>query len=111
VFGALDDKDVAGIVAPLCAPIDGWQLAALDGCSPRGLAAAPLHARFAAAAPAAAPVLHADPQAALAAARSLAQPGDRIVAFGSFYIAAAALAAALADDFGCVNLEPRLPQV
>ena len=111
VFGALDDKDVAGIVAPFGALIDEWELAALDGCSPRGLAATALQSRFAAAAPAAACSLHGDPEAALASARARARPGDRIVAFGSFYVAAAVLAAMIAPDSGCINADPRLPQV
>jgi len=43
--------------------------------------------------PSAAVAAHGDPRAALAAARAQAQPGDRIVAFGSFYVAAEVLAA------------------
>ena len=93
VFGALDDKDVAGIVTPLRTRIDAWLLAALDGLSPRGLAAAPLQARVLAVAPSATAAVHDDPRAALAAARTQARPGDRIVAFGSFYVAAEVLAA------------------
>jgi len=111
VFGALDDKDVAGIVAPLGALIDQWELAALDVCSPRGLAAPVLQSRFSAAAPDLASSLHGDPAAALASARRRALPGDRVVAFGSFHIAAAALAAMIADDSGCINAELRLRQV
>jgi dihydrofolate synthase/folylpolyglutamate synthase len=98
VFGALDDKDVAGIVAPLQAQVDAWLLAALDGLSPRGLAAAPLWARVHAGAPSVVAASHDDPRAALAAARSQARPGDRIVAFGSFYVAAEVLAAMDARD-------------
>jgi dihydrofolate synthase/folylpolyglutamate synthase len=93
VFGALDDKDVAGIIAPLQAQVDGWLLAALDRLSPRGLAATPLQARMQAAAPTMVVSSGGDPRAALAAARSQARPGDRIVAFGSFYVAAEVLAA------------------
>jgi len=93
VFGALDDKDVAGIVAPLLDQVDQWLLAGLDGLTSRGLAATSLHARVRAAAPSAAASVHDDPRAALAAARSLARPDDRIVAFGSFYVAAEVLAA------------------
>jgi dihydrofolate synthase/folylpolyglutamate synthase len=93
VFGALDDKDVAGIIAPLQAQVDVWLLAALDRLSPRGLAATPLQARVQAAAPTIAVSSGNDPRAALAAARSQARPGDRIVAFGSFYVAAEVLGA------------------
>src|SRR6185312_16414356 len=42
VFGALDDKDVRGIVEPLRAAIDGWHLAGLANDSPRGLSASAL---------------------------------------------------------------------
>ncbi|HEY8329191.1 MAG TPA: bifunctional folylpolyglutamate synthase/dihydrofolate synthase, partial [Rhodanobacter sp.] len=35
---------------------------------------------------------HADVAAALAAARATAQPGERILAFGSFFVASAVLA-------------------
>lgn len=93
VFGALDDKDIAGIVAPLLAHVDHWLLAALDGLSPRGLAGAQLQARIHAAAPSAAAAMYGDPRAALAAARSRARPDDRILAFGSFYVAGEVLAA------------------
>jgi dihydrofolate synthase/folylpolyglutamate synthase len=93
VFGALDDKDIAGIVAPLLEHVDCWMLAALDGLSPRGLAGAQLQARVHAAAPSAAATTYGDPRAALAAARSRARPDDRILAFGSFYVAGEVLAA------------------
>src|SRR5262249_46754705 len=44
VFGALGDKDAAGIVAPLSGAITQWHLAGLDRDSPRGLDAAALRA-------------------------------------------------------------------
>ncbi len=98
VFGALDDKDVAGIVTPLLTQIDQWLLTALDGQSPRGLTAASLYARVRTAAPSVAAGTHDNPRAALATARSVARPDDRIVAFGSFYVAAEVLAAMDAPD-------------
>jgi dihydrofolate synthase/folylpolyglutamate synthase len=92
VFGALADKDVGGIVAPLSMRIDCWHLAGLDAMTSRGLRVADLRERVAAAAPtAAAIVTHANPREALAAAQRQAGEGDRIVAFGSFYVAADAL--------------------
>ncbi len=92
VFGALADKDVGGIVAPLSLRIDRWHLAGLDAMSPRGLSVDDLRTRVAgAAASSAAIVTHANPRDALAAAQQQAVAGDRIVAFGSFYVAAVAL--------------------
>ncbi len=92
VFGALADKDVGGIAAPLSPRIDRWHLAGLDALTSRGLRVADLRERLSAAAPPPAPLeTHADPREALAAAQQQAGEGDRIVAFGSFYIAAAAL--------------------
>ncbi len=87
VFGALADKDIPGIVAPLMPHIARWNLCALDAESPRGLNAAQLHERVA--------VAHADEHAsvdaALDAASAQATTADRILAFGSFFVAAPAL--------------------
>jgi len=92
VFGALADKDVGGIVAPLSLRIDRWYLAGLDAMTSRGLAVAELRERVAATASRLAPIVsHADPRDALAAAQRQAAEGDRIVAFGSFYVASVAL--------------------
>jgi len=93
VFGALDDKDVGGIVTPLLPYVDGWILAGLAGLTPRGLPAVQLQAHVRAVA---SPNLAAacdDPRAALARARALASPLDRVVAFGSFYVAGEVLEA------------------
>ena len=89
VFGALADKDVAGIVAPLHVHVARWHLAALDRDTPRGLDAAGLQARLDA--PSAALEPHASVREALNAAAGVARAGDRIFAFGSFFVAAAAL--------------------
>ena len=92
VIGALADKDVGGIVAPLSPLVDRWHLAGLDALTSRGLRVGDLRERLAAAAPRPASILtHANPRDALAAAQRQAGEGDRIVAFGSFYVAAAAL--------------------
>jgi dihydrofolate synthase/folylpolyglutamate synthase len=92
VFGALADKDVGGIVAPLSLRIDRWHLAGLDILTSRGLRVADLRERLAAAAPPTVALeTHANPCEALAAAQRRAGEGDRIVAFGSFYVAAATL--------------------
>jgi dihydrofolate synthase/folylpolyglutamate synthase len=88
VFGALSDKDVAGIVAPLDASIETWFIGGLDADTPRGLSADALRARMVSAR---APVSFASVDAALAAAARASGPDDLVVAFGSFFVAAAAL--------------------
>jgi dihydrofolate synthase/folylpolyglutamate synthase len=87
VYGALADKDVAGVAAPLRGLIERWHLAGLDRHSPRGLTGPALAAIVGTADGR----VHADPADALAAAFGEARPGDRILAFGSFFVAAAAL--------------------
>jgi len=91
LFGALDDKDVPGIVAPLLAHVDAWVLCGLDAVTSRGLSTAKLGDRFSGAAPSTITTMSAGPSTGLRRAREMAGPGDRIVAFGSFYVAAAAL--------------------
>ena len=90
VFGALGDKDAAGIVAPLAGAIARWHLAGLDRDSPRGLDAAALRVRVAQL-PESAVATHADVAAALDAALAGAAAEDRVLAFGSFFVAAATL--------------------
>ena len=92
VFGALGDKDVRGVVGALAADIDAWFLAGLDQDSPRGLDARSLRAAVEATLDASAVhASEANAAAALAAAFANAQRGDRVIAFGSFFVAAAAL--------------------
>ena len=90
VFGALDDKDVAGVVQRLLPRVDHWLLASLPG--PRGLDAATLHERLRAAGIDIAAEHHASPHSALCAAKEAAGEGDRIVVFGSFLTVAAVMA-------------------
>ncbi|MFT3793065.1 MAG: bifunctional tetrahydrofolate synthase/dihydrofolate synthase [Rudaea sp.] len=90
VFGALGDKDVAGIVAPLAARIDAWFIADLAADTPRGLAAPDLAARMDAAF-ALPREMFVDVGRALEAAFAPARPQDRVLAFGSFHVAAPAL--------------------
>lgn len=87
VFGALSDKDVAGIVTPLVPHIAQWHITGLDADSPRGLNAAQLRERM----PSLPAGAHASVDAALDAASAQAMADDRILAFGSFFVAAAAL--------------------
>ncbi len=88
VFGALDDKDVRGIVEPLAAAIGAWHLAGLSNDSPRGLTSSALVERVEGVAVAG---VHDAVALALAAAFDRAASADRVVAFGSFFVAAAAL--------------------
>ena len=92
VYGALADKDVAGVIGALGARIDHWHLAGLDRATPRGMAVAALAAILQQTLPQALFDTHADVATALAAARATAQPGERILAFGSFFVASAVLA-------------------
>ena len=98
VFGALADKDIPGIVEPLAAKIDRWFIGSLDAETPRGLAASDLVARMSTTE---APQhdTFADIDRALDAAFVAAQPGDRVLAFGSFHVAAPALAWAARHRF------------
>ncbi len=99
VFGALSDKDIAGIVAPLAARIDFWFIGGLDAETPRGLAATDLLARMQSAGQSIGHELFADVDGALDAALAAARPGERILAFGSFHVAAPALAWAARNGF------------
>lgn len=92
VYGALADKDVAGVLAALGTRVAHWHLAGLDHDSPRGLSVEALTDALQQALPSAAYDAHPDVSAALAAARAQAQPGDCILAFGSFFVAGAVLA-------------------
>lgn len=102
VFGSMQDKDIAGVVARLKGQIDHWYLAALP--TPRAaatetLAAAlqaagvELHADGGAAADGSGTVRHFEnPEAAYAEALKQASENDRIVVFGSFYTVAGVMA-------------------
>ncbi|MEP6882761.1 MAG: bifunctional tetrahydrofolate synthase/dihydrofolate synthase [Dokdonella sp.] len=95
VFGALADKDVEGIVEAVQVQIDGWQLASLDGDSARGLSSSSLAERLQGRIDPSALHFHPSVAAALDSALAMANPEDRIIAFGSFFVAAPALARAL----------------
>ncbi len=89
VFGALRDKDLAGIVRALARQITRWHLATLDG--PRGTTAAEL-ARVLKAEGIDAPCdLHETPALAFEAARMQAGETDKIAVFGSFLTVAAVM--------------------
>ncbi|MFZ5638214.1 MAG: bifunctional tetrahydrofolate synthase/dihydrofolate synthase [Pseudomonadota bacterium] len=92
VFAALGDKDVVGVVEALAGRIDRWWLAGLADAGPRGLATDAFAARLAGTS-AATGTPCATVAEALAAARRDTPRGGRILVFGSFHTAAAALAA------------------
>ncbi len=92
VFAALADKDVVPVVEAFDGLVDGWFLAGIDDAGPRNQNAEVLAAKLAATG-ACAGERHATVADALAAALAQARAGDRVLAFGSFHTAAAALAA------------------
>ena len=88
VCGILADKDVEAIVTALAPQVRRWIAVGLEGA--RALAPAALAQRIAAAG--AVSVLAAnDVAAGLAQARAECQPGDRVLAFGSFLTVGPAL--------------------
>jgi dihydrofolate synthase/folylpolyglutamate synthase len=90
VFAALGDKDAAGVASALDGLVDAWHLAGLEEAGPRGLGVEAFAARLAGS-PAADGTRHRTVRAALAAALREAAPGDRVLVFGSFHTAAAAI--------------------
>ena len=98
VFGMLNDKDLAGVVAKLGSRVDHWYCAGLPG--PRGASGEDLARQVGQALPAApaggenpSVQAYADPAAAFSAARERAAENDRIVVFGSFLTVASVLQA------------------
>jgi dihydrofolate synthase / folylpolyglutamate synthase len=92
VFAALSDKDVLGVIQALASDVDAWHLAGLADAGPRGGDVDALATRLATT-DAGRGERHATVAEALAAAEAAAVPGDRILVFGSFHTAAAALRA------------------
>lgn len=84
VFGAMHDKDLAGVLARIAPLVDGWYLSDLPlaraakaedlAAMVRGLTPAPQWVST-----------HPNPSDALYAALLASDPADRIVVFGSFY--------------------------
>jgi dihydrofolate synthase/folylpolyglutamate synthase len=106
VFGALSDKDVAGIMAPFAGLIDRWMIGGLDAETPRGLSADALLARIGEnSAPAAE---HMTITQALDAAAASVREDETILAFGSFFVAAAALIWAQSRGYGVASGSARL---
>jgi dihydrofolate synthase/folylpolyglutamate synthase len=91
VYGALADKDVAGVVEAMGRRIDRWFAAGLDRDTPRGLRAEVLASTLAAVLPDAAVSAYPNVAEAWAAARETAGDDDTVLLFGSFFVAGAAL--------------------
>ena len=91
VFAALADKDAEGIVDAFKDVIPRWFLAGLESVAGRGQTVDEFAAKLAGTA-AAGGSRHASVSAALDAAQTEANAGDRILVFGSFHTVAAALA-------------------
>lgn len=81
VFGMLADKDVAGVVASLEKSIDSWFLGGLEG--ERGLSAEALAKRMDSVT--AIIRIYQGVAEAYRAVLEVAQPGDRVLTFGSFH--------------------------
>ena len=91
LFSGLADKDLAAVIEPLLPHIRCWRLCGLATETPRGLSMNDLLQRLAGVLDGAAVELHPDVPQALQAARATLHVGDRLLVFGSFYTAAAAL--------------------
>ncbi len=94
VYGSLADKDAAGVIAALGSRISHWHLAGLEHDTPRGMPVAELATLLREVLPEARSDAHGDVRGALLAARRHAGHGERILAFGSFFVATAVLAEA-----------------
>ena len=90
VYAALADKDVVGVVSALADRIDAWHLAGLGDAGARGMAVDAFAQRLDDT-PASGAARHARVADALASAVAHAMAGDRVLVFGSFHTAAAAL--------------------
>ena len=97
VFGMLNDKDLAGVVAKLGSRVDHWYCAGLPGraapAARPGAAGRPGPAGRASGGENPSVQAYADPAAAFSAARERAAENDRIVVFGSFLTVASVLQA------------------
>ncbi len=97
VFGVMQDKDIAGVIAPMAQYVDHWCVAELP--SPRSAQTADLAITIAGLMPEDGKPGErsisefSDPAKAFANAMSRAGENDRIVVFGSFYTVAGVMAA------------------
>ncbi len=89
VMGMFRDKAAEEVALALAPRLDRWYLGGIDG--PRGQSAVELAARVHQTVPRAETEEHGSVAAAYAAARHQAEPGDRVVIFGSFQTVASIL--------------------
>ena len=87
VFAAMRDKDLAGVVAPFVTSVDAWFVTQAN--AERGATGEELRDVLAASGARAIEVAP-DVAASTAAARAAAQPGERVIVFGSFVTVGAA---------------------
>lgn len=97
VYGAMRDKDIAGVAAEVAGHIAHWYACPLPHAGQRGLDSGDVCRRVQQAGEGIRTSAHPDVAAALGAARAAANPDDRILAFGSFHLAGAVLAAEAAS--------------
>lgn len=93
LFGALREKDVAGMVAPLLPHVAEWHFCGLSRLSPRGLSAAEAYARARDLLGGRIAALHPDPGTAIRRLHASVPKDGRILAFGSFHLGEGLLAA------------------
>ena len=93
VFAALADKDAPHMIGALMSVVDQWRLAGSSEFGVRGQSIDALWRQVGSLLSRTLCTRHATVAEALAAARAQAHEGDRILVFGSFYTAAAALRA------------------
>jgi dihydrofolate synthase/folylpolyglutamate synthase len=98
VFSALADKDIPGIVAAMLGVIDVWRFAGLPHVRPRGLDVDSVWRTVASLLARAICSRHANVAEALTEALSQAEPGDRVVVFGSFHTVGEAMQLLGADS-------------
>jgi len=91
IFGAMADKDIAGVVAALAPRVDRWLVCDLPG--PRAASAAQLAEIVAKVGAGDTATRFASPAEALAFAQENAEGDDRILAFGSFLTVAGVMCA------------------
>ena len=106
VFGAMADKDTAGILQRLDALVDHWHFTDLP--TPRAARASDLEAQWRAITTRknVTAQQHANPALALAQAAAHADPADRIIVFGSFFTVGAVLEAGI-PRFDAKHLEAK----
>ena len=91
VFAALADKDAPHMIGAMLSVVDQWRLAGSSGFGARGQTVEALWRQVDTLMSRTLCTRHETVEDALAAARSSAHEGDRILVFGSFHTAAAAL--------------------